>query len=182
MIIFSDRIFILIPKNGCNSIMREYGVNAWTPHRGNVHEALLYVDGDHCHLPAASVPKRFKLLPTFAIVRNPWDRTVSRYVYNKRTKNMDISFEDFVEQRYVDKKYANDPGYAKWGPVAWTEQIEWLNDDTVVYKFDEYDFKFRDNVSVRDDHKSYYNKRTADLVGDYYINDIKRFNFAKPVL
>ena len=177
MIVFSDRIFILIPKNGCCSIMDHYGVNAWTSRRGNVHEALLYLDGDYCHLPAAMVPSRFSSLPTEAIVRNPWDRTVSRYVYSIRTKGLDMSFSDFVDSQYIDPKYQNDPGYAKWGPVSWTQQVEWLNSDTNVHKFEEYDFKLHVNRSVYDDHASYYDKRLSNLVGDYYADDIKRFNY-----
>jgi len=182
MIVFADRIFVLIPKNGCNSIMRQYGCNAWQPYRGNTEEALLYVDGDHCHLPATMVPRRFHDLPTEAIVRNPWTRTVSRYVYCQRTKNLDITFEQFVEQRYVADKYADDASYSQWGPIAWTEQVEWLRDDTTVHLFEQYPFRFRENISVRSDPAAYYNKRTAALIGDYYSRDITRFNFKPPEL
>ena len=79
MIIFPDRIFILIPKCGCNSIMSMYGVNPWAKHRQHIEnkeEAVLYLKGDYPHMPVSQIPERFSYLPTEAIVRNPWHRTV----------------------------------------------------------------------------------------------------------
>jgi hypothetical protein len=178
MIILPDLIWILIPKNGCVSLMREHGVNAWQAHRGNIDEAVLYVDGDNCHLPASMVPRRFDHLPRRALVRDPWTRTVSRWAYCTRTKGMEIAFDQFVEQRYVDPRHADDARYAQWGPVSWAQQVAWLDDRTAVTLFTDYDFRHSTNRSVYDDHASYYTPRLRDLVADYYADDIRRFGFS----
>ena len=161
MIIFPDKIFILIPKCGCNSVMSSFGVNPWAKHRQHItnkNDAVLYLRGDYCHMPATQIPQRFKHLPTEAIVRNPWDRTVSRFFY-------------------LSKMNDEDPDYAKWGSVSWTQQIEWLNDDTIVHKFEEYNFMLHENKSHSEDYKSMYDKELYNIVGEYYKKDIERFNY-----
>ena len=104
MIIFPDKIFILIPKCGCNSVMSSFGVNPWAKHRQHItnkNDAVLYLRGDYCHMPATQIPQRFKHLPTEAIVRNPWDRTVSRFFYLSKMNDFDMSFEEFVKTKYM---------------------------------------------------------------------------------
>ena len=180
MIIFSDKIFILIPKCGCNSVMSSFGVNPWAKHRQHItnkDDAVLYLRGDYCHMPATQIPQRFKHLPTEAIVRNPWDRTVSRFFYLSKMNDFDMSFEEFVKTKYIHKMYDADPDYAKWGSVSWTQQIEWLNDDTIVHKFEEYNFMLHENKSHSEDYKSMYNKELYNIVGEYYKKDIERFNY-----
>ena len=43
--------------------------------------------------------KEFENSFKFAVIRNPWDRMVSRYFYSKKVSNyfVNFSFEDFVE-------------------------------------------------------------------------------------
>lgn len=180
MIIFPNRIFILIPKCGCNSIMSMNGVNPWASHRKHIvnkEDAVLYLRGDYCHMPASQIPTRFDHLPTESVVRNPWARTVSRYFYLSKMNNVDISFDEFVSTKYVHDMYKADPDYTKWGSVAWTQQIEWLNEDTTVHKFEQYNFKLHENKSHNKNYKEMYNKTTYDMVGDYYAQDIERFNY-----
>jgi hypothetical protein len=160
--------------------MSSYGVNPWAEHRKyieNTEDAVLYVRGDYCHVPASQIPKRFKHLPTEAIVRNPWDRTVSRYYYLSKMNNFDISFEKFVKTKYVHPMYAQDPDYAKWGSVSWTQQVEWLNEDTNVHKFEEYNFSLHENKSNNQNFREMYTNQLYNIVGDYYNNDIERFNY-----
>ena len=180
MIIFPDRIFILIPKCGCNSIMSMHGVNPWAKHRQHIEnkeEAVLYLKGDYPHMPVSQIPKRFSHLPTEAIVRNPWHRTVSRYFYLQKMNDFQMSFEEFVKSKYIHPMYKQDPDYAKWGSVSWTQQIEWIDDDTKVHKFEEYDFTLHENKSHSQDFKSMYDNELYKIVGDYYIKDVERFNY-----
>jgi len=185
MIIFENKIILLLPKNGTHSIMMEHGVNPWdgpgSYTRLNKNDALIFLDGDSPHLPANRIPKRFEHLPNYALVRNPWFRTITRYFWTKRRNWFEekISIDEYVEQKYFPEKLKGDYIYEEWAGTSWRPQIEWFNEKTIVSKFEDYNFKFHFNES-----KNKYNikisKKTANLIGDYYLPDIKKFNYNVP--
>ena len=114
MIIFENKIILLLPKNGTHSIMMEHGVNPWdgpgSYTRLNKNDALIFLDGDSPHLPANRIPKRFEHLPNYALVRNPWFRTITRYFWTKRRNWFEekISIDEYVEQKYFPEKLKGD--------------------------------------------------------------------------
>lgn len=178
MIIFPDRIFILIPKCGCVSVMDGFGVNPWGKSERNienVEDAVVFLRGDNPHMPASQVPKRFKHLPTEAIVRNPWDRTVSRYYYLKKQTNSDISFEDFVINTPFPFPGRLNQSY--WSPDSWAQQSEYITRDTKVHKFETYDYLVHLNKTDHKPYKELYNNKLRNLVALYYKEDIERFNY-----
>ena len=178
MIIFSDKIFILIPKCGCTSLMDGHGVNPWGKNLENKHnneDALLYLKGGSPHIPASQTPEKFKHLPTEAIVRNPWDRTVSMYYYLTKKTNSDISFKDFVINKY---KFEVDwPTNEGWGPHSWAQQVEYLNPDTKVHRFEEYNFVVHLNKTKHEPYTKLYDNELHDLIATYFKDDIERFNY-----
>lgn len=79
MLITKDFIFLHIPKTG--------GVSLRTAIRRFWPRGYVVFDSEPTlgrHASWVSVPSRFKGLPTFALVRNPWDWYVSWYQFQRR--------------------------------------------------------------------------------------------------
>jgi hypothetical protein len=121
-------------------------------------------------------------------VRNPWNRMVSAYYYQKQHNNIgSYKFHDFIKKNYTTRI------------VPFTEIIDCEVD--FVGKMENFidDFnkfcsivgakvdlenhplernKFK-NKSKRpyDNYRKFYNKETRDIVAKKYKNDIERFNY-----
>jgi hypothetical protein len=143
-----------------------------------------------------------KQFGAFAVVRNPWDRVVSRYFFAKKVitveKKVDpsyanvSSFEAFLDERH------------KWGtsPFMWHRAVrgwypafdhicddegrvkcdiirfENLNEDLIKY-FNIPKMSRARNVTALNNatYREVYTKDTAQIVGDWYKNDIDYFGF-----
>jgi len=178
LIIFPDRIFILIPKCGCVSVMAGFGVNPWgknIKNKENVEDAVVFMRGGSPHMPTSEIPERFKHLPTEAIVRNPWDRTVSRYYHLIKQTGSDISFEDFVIN--TPFPFPGRFNVSHWAPDSWVQQSEYISHDTKVHKFEEFDFLVHLNKTEHKPYRELYNHKLQDLIATYYKDDIERFNY-----
>lgn len=124
------KLFIHIPKNAGLSIKRSPAINTRIQsikHKGvglqiNCREAQSYLQriGEAYGLGHArwiDLDKKLKRMVSFAVVRNPWDRTVSRYCFAKKLIEVEkvwpstyadiSSFEAFLEERHKwgDKEY-----------------------------------------------------------------------------
>lgn len=136
----------------------------------------------------------------FAFVRNPWSRVVSRYTFliitqeqgNKRKGYKKKSFEEFLEERHVwgGKKF-----YHHRAIRNWYNQVEHVVDENNEIKVDclrteflEEDFEryfgFPINMRRRNvsntkqlDYKDFYNKKTKQIIDDWYAEDIETFGF-----
>jgi len=110
--------FIHIPKNGGCSFRKVYG-------RGS--------EKGHPHNPASQFPDVHKV----AIIRNPYDRAVSVFTYERLMKKVDaatpVKFRDWL---FGDRSsmWANNKKYGFSLRIA-EPQVKWLTDDVWLLRF-----------------------------------------------
>ncbi len=187
--------FIHIPKNAGESVRAsvyfERDISLSTPYH------FRYVD------IADRVGRHLKF---FAIIRNPWSRTASRYHFGRqnlskwpaddpRRRFMEsATFGDFVRRRekFPIPKHANQP----WmGPLSsWLNQLEWIRDERNVVACDclrmerlEGDLAAYLNRSIqvrsanvtkkKYDYRTMYTDELAEEVARLFHEDIKHFGF-----
>ena len=123
------RLFIHIPKNGGTSVQKEmttlsFGHDRWR-----------------------DVPRDIRYIhQSFAVIRNPFARVVSRYVMGIPTSNTNDhgttwnTFEEFLETRYVwtDKQW--------YDPIrSWNTQYDYVCDENDVVRCDILRLEFIDD-------------------------------------
>ena len=168
------RLFIHIPKNGGTSVQKEMNTLSFGHYRWR------------------DVPRDIRYIhQSFAVIRNPWARMVSRYVMGIPTSNTNDhgttwnTFEEFLETRYVwtDKEW-NDP------IRSWNTQYDYVCDENDIVRCDILRLEFiddelspylqlntpyivRENVGeYTRNYQDYYNKQTIQIVADWYEQDI----------
>jgi hypothetical protein len=185
------RHFIHIPKNGGTA------VRLALPLKGIAFERPIharYVD-----LPAMT-GRRY-----FCVVRNPWSRTASRYLYTRRSAvnwpDTDerkryierVSFEEYVADRRIFASPKR-PGEA-WPLSLWIDQLDWitngdgelagdclrlesLDEDLSAYLGRQISVP-RAGLLKPDsyDYRSMYGHRTRRMVAEAYARDIAHFGF-----
>ena len=174
------RLFIHIPKNGGTSVQKEmttlsFGHDRWR-----------------------DVPRDIRYIhQSFAVIRNPWARMVSRYVMGIPTSNTNDhgttwnTFEEFLETRYVwtDKQW--------YDPIrSWNTQYDYVCDENNIVRCDILRLEFIDDelspylnlntpYIVRENggdytrnYQDYYNnEQTIQIVADWYEQDIDYWGF-----
>src|SRR6187402_3169911 len=122
-------IFVHIPKTAGNSINRVFGVG-WENHK----DLARY----HAEIPRETFERYFK----FAIVRNPWDRLLSDYNYQKKKSREKASKLFMFEERGRERDFAawveaalSTPDFyepERWGGEVsphihrWSPQVDWI--------------------------------------------------------
>jgi len=123
-------IFVHIPKTAGNSINRVFGVG-WEDHKD--------LQRYHGEVPPGLFSSYFK----FAVVRNPWDRLLSDYNYQrKKSRDKDSKLFVFTE-RGLKRNFSewaeialSQPDYyepQRWGGAVsptihrWSPQIDWIS-------------------------------------------------------
>lgn len=155
-------------KNALKPVLAEYDFN-------NLGE------GKHASAKTLqeSHPKEWGEYFTFAFVRNPWDRTVSRYFFWQESNKVPPTFEEFVKSGQ----------FASWtlcgmlcGPgmkviVDFVGRFENLNDDFAeICSRIGIDITLPHvNGSKHDHYANYYNPETWKIVQDHYANDVEKF-------
>jgi hypothetical protein len=125
-------IFVHIPKTAGNSINRVFGVS-WEDHKD--------LQRYHDELPRETFESYFK----FAVVRNPWDRLLSDYNYQRKKSREKASklfvFTEGGSKRnfaeWVELALTNPDFYeaSRWGGDVseqinrWSPQIDWISVD-----------------------------------------------------
>jgi hypothetical protein len=145
-------------------------------------------------------------LQFFAIVRNPWARTASRYRFAKenakrwmpddpRRQYIELaSFDDFIRDRRI-LPIPEHPGQPWMGPLSsWFNQLEWIRDENgavacqclrmehLQEDLDAYfgrtvRLRLRNVTRSRSDYRTMYSEHLASLVADYFKEDIEHFGF-----
>ena len=177
------RLFIHIPKNGGTSVHKEttnilsFGHYRWR-----------------------DVPRDIRYIyQSFAVIRNPWARMVSRYVMGIPTSNTNDhgvkwnTFEEFLETRYVWKVDI----HSVVDPIrSWSTQYDYVCDESGIVRCDILRLEFIDDElspylnlntpyivieNVGDytrNYQDYYNnEQTIQIVADWYKQDIDYWGF-----
>ncbi|MEP3277389.1 MAG: sulfotransferase family 2 domain-containing protein [Stappiaceae bacterium] len=136
----------------------------------------------------------------FAIVRNPWSRTVSRFKFALQTRNDGVgkenynrlAFETFLEERHA---WGRENYFWHRAIRGWYQQEDYLLDEENQVPADilrqenlgeelrlylslQNDLRPR-NVSKASssDYRALYTDKTIQVVADWYAADIERFGF-----
>ena len=131
--------------------------------------------------------KQFDNSFKFAVIRNPWDRMVSRYFYSKKINNYfkDFSFEQFVNYDLKNnQKVLNQFEFCTRNKSDFcldrVIRFENINDDfTETYKniFKKSIILKNMNSTVHDDYKKYYNNNLKDKIYNNFKKDINFFKY-----
>ena len=136
----------------------------------------------------------------FAVVRNPWSKVVSRYLFAKEAVqrgNIDPSYADtrslehFLGERnkWIDKKYTWYRAIRGWHPqldhVVDNEgnvrcdilRVENLKQDTMAYFGMTQMPRSRNVTSIKEDYRTLYNSNTMQRVAKWYKKDIDHWDF-----
>lgn len=189
-----SHLFVGIPKNGSQSVRHAVA---------SLKEVSLPAE---MHARYRDLPISQRDLTCFAVVRNPWSRTVSRWQFcramctkwsidDQRRKYLETaSFQDFITERPIFD-IPGKPGQPWLGPLSsWFNQLEWLTDDSgsvrcTCLRFESLesdlcDF-FNGRISMKHlnktksakDYRSMYNSDTIDIVANFFAKDIDCFGF-----
>ena len=213
---FLPKVFIHIPKNAGMTVRRSDALRdkiMWAGHQ--VHKSTNYTSavkshmdsiGDHHGFEHARWrdlnPNIVKAHGSFAVIRNPWDRVVSRYFFAKKVievekkepvgKHKIDSFEHFLEERFEwgDMKYMWHRAIRGWYPaydyVTDKEgnimpdilRFENLNQDLCHYFNIPVMTRARNVTALNPGtYKDLYNKKTIQIIADWYKKDIETFGY-----
>jgi hypothetical protein len=168
-----DRItFIHIPKTAGSSVTRWYLRNINKTASVYNHESLSEIE-----TPAPI---------TFAIVRNPWDRMLSMYLFTQLyiDESLKTDFNEFVLYKVKESYYDN--------RSVTTPQIRWIEPGvTHLLRFENIirDFKIIQNIfkcyeslpltnkTKHGDYRTYYNDETRAAVAEMFKEDIEAFGY-----
>ena len=210
------KIFVHIPKNAGMTVRHspqlksKILINTQDKHisREYTYGLLEYMDktGDHHGIEHArwrdlNVNYR-ETYPAFAIVRNPWDRVVSRFFFAKKVIELELkqdpsyadtsSFEAFLEERHKwgDKPYMWHRAVRGWYPAfdhvsdekgivkCDIIRFENLNDDLCKY-FNLTEMSRARNVTAMNPghYTDIYNDKTRQIVADWYKKDLDYWGY-----
>jgi hypothetical protein len=187
--------FIHIPKNGGKSVQYAFMLNRYVSLSKPAH--YRYVD---------IADRAGKDLRYFCIIRNPWRRTASRYMFGKQNARIwsetdprrryisNASFEKYVKEQRI-LPIPEQPEKPWMGPLSsWFNQLEWIqnenkkvvcdclrlehiNDDISAY-FKKRIILPRKNVTIRSyDYRSMYTNELIEIVAETFREDIEYFGF-----
>ena len=210
------KLFIHIPKNAGMTIRKSHMLkDKIIIASASLHKSKEYsnsvlqtmnASGDHHGFEHARWkdlnPKIALLNDAFAVVRNPWDRVVSRYFFAKKVIEVELkesksyanvsSFEAFLEERHKwgDKEYmwhrairgwypafdhvTNEAGVVKCDII----RFENLNEDLCRY-FGLFQMSEARNVTAlnKGTYKDLYTPETIQIVADWYHKDIDTWGY-----
>jgi len=139
-------------------------------------------------------------MPSFAVVRNPWSRTASRYLFAKKIIEVEkkepsayadvSSFEAFLEERHIwgGKQYYWHRAIRGWFPqldhvvddngkiMCDVLRLEHLDEELCAY-FRIPGMSKRRNVTAMGEWKHLYTPKIIQTVADWYKDDIDKFGF-----
>lgn len=211
-----QKIFVHIPKNAgmtirhSDKLRSKILINNATRHKSGQYTSKLYekmhATGDHHGAEHA----RWRDLDTnyrdsyaaFAVIRNPWDRVVSRYFFAKKVieveKKVDpsyadvSSFEAFIEERH---KWGSEDYMWHRAVRGWYPAFDHICDDAGNVRCDIIRFEFLNqdlckyfnipemtrarNVTALNpgNYLDLYTKETKQIIGDWYKKDIEYFGY-----
>jgi hypothetical protein len=142
----------------------------------------------------------------FAVIRNPWSRTASRYHFARQTAGLwrdddprrrfiaDASFADFVRRQEI-LPIPEHPNQPWMGPLSsWFNQLEWIRDeqrrvacdclrmenldeDLASYFGTPVALRKRNITNARYDYRAMYTDELAGIIEKLFRADIEHFGF-----
>lgn len=135
----------------------------------------------------------------FTVVRNPWDRLVSEYHWKRSISDLQIRFFEYVRLLYLGETEAIQKNYRS--PIAFEQHIrpqasyflQSIEGVVKVLRFENFEHEVmqmlreccvniellpRIRTSSHAHYTHYYNSCTIDMVGNLYLDDIKRFGYS----
>lgn len=210
------KVFIHIPKNAGMTIRRSPVLQDKIIAAGpSVHKTPIYTMAVKSHMDSIGDHHGYEharwrdcnrdliqQAGSFAIVRNPWDRVVSRYFFAKKVievekkepigKHKIDSFEQFLEERFEwgNMQYMWHRAIRGWYPAfdyvtdedgniqCDIMRFENLNDDLCAY-FNIPEMSRARNVTAlnKGSYKDLYTDKTIQIVGDWYKKDIETWGY-----
>jgi hypothetical protein len=167
-------VFIHIPKTAGVSI-----TNWLATHFKVKHNLSNYI-----HPSTTMITNSFN--ETFAVVRNPWDRTVSLWAFYNKIKKTNIPFDEFVKNLHTYKLniyswFTFDQPQKAWIPhgVTYLLKFETLEEDFKVIqeKLGCFEPLEHLNSSEHGDYRTYYTPETWDIVSEVFKDDIEEFGY-----
>jgi hypothetical protein len=123
----------------------------------------------------------------FAVVRNSWDRMVSRYFYSKKISRrfQSFSFEEFIDydlknNMHVLQQYefcTYDKKNICLNKIIRFENLEKDLDEVTLKLFNKTGLLIHANKSDRKKYRSYYNSKLKKKIHNAFEKDINFFNF-----
>ena len=123
----------------------------------------------------------------FAVIRNPWDRMVSRYFYSKKVnkKFKDFNFEEFVnfdlkKNMHIINQYKYCSDKKNNFCLNAVVKFENLNNDLNKIStklFDKQDMLKHYNQSEHKQYREYYSQKLKDKIYTYCKKDIDFFEY-----
>ena len=210
------RIFVHIPKNAGMTIRKSPVLaDRIIPATPDTHKSKQYTqavlatmnaNGDHHGFEHARwrdlKPELTNTHRAFAVVRNPWDRVVSRYFFAKKVIEVEknakkdyadvSSFENFLEERHKwgNQKYMWHRAVRGWYPAfdhvtddsgkirCDIIRFENLNSDLEQY-FGIKQMSRARNVTALNPgtYRDLYNDKTIQIIADWYAKDIETWGY-----
>ncbi|WP_420335119.1 sulfotransferase family 2 domain-containing protein [Roseibium sp.] len=208
-------LLIHIPKNGGMAIRHDTQLkNRIVLANRRRLKSKGYADGLKQHMQAMGAQPGYeharyrdvdisvrKATNAFAVVRNPWSRTVSRFKFALQTrgnaKQADLSydrtgFEAFLEERHA---WGGEDYFWHRAIRGWYPQIDYLTDEQNRIEVDvlrqenlteemgrylslESELKPRNVSKMSDtDYRDLYTEKTRQVIADWYAADIDHFGF-----
>ena len=217
------RLFIHIPKNGGSTIKSSpYTKNSFdvvvpktvnialgSTYLAELTKAMSKLNGTKSlnvgHARWKDIQESFKREKrSFAIIRNPWSRTVSRYRWAtkllqlgkmEKTHGNFSSFESFIEDRYV---YGNIEYFWHRAVQGWFSQLDYVSNEDGKIVCDIMRFEHMDkdvcrylnietlgrprnvtfkSTGVYTNYQKFYTPKTIQIVADWYKDDIDYWGF-----
>ena len=124
----------------------------------------------------------------FAVIRNPWDRTVSRWQFGVVAEGKNYSFREFLKERntYGGREYFWHRAIRGWYP-----QADYVTDESGKIRVDCLRFATGDveeylhlrklpkhNATGHKYYQEYYGTEEIEIVADWYKRDIDLFGFS----
>ena len=130
----------------------------------------------HHAIPSEDLPE-YKTYFKFCFVRNPWDRLVSHYFYNRSTYGE--SFEDFVIN--FKAEYFLQPQHKWYSGVDYIARYEKYNEELQnifsIVGISDKPVIWNINSTVHNDYKKYYTDKLALVVYEKYKKDINELGY-----
>lgn len=163
-----ELVFIHIPRTGGSSVKNALGIGE-----------PFYKNG--WHLSYSNIPTEFDNFFSFAFVRNPWDRFVSIYEY-QRSKNYkgsefhkqisELPFNEWIYLfQYKDIQQLDYVGIKKLDFIGKFSNLKKHMKN--IFDVD----VLHENKSDRLDYREYYDEKTKDFVFKIAKDDIEYFKF-----